>query len=75
MTKFEIGKEYTHGWVGDSDLFTTWQVIKRTESTITIQHNDEIKTCKIIKKLSEWDDAECVRPFGKYSMCPILRAK
>ena len=34
MIKFEIGKQYTHGWAGDSDLFTTWEVIKRTAQTI-----------------------------------------
>ena len=29
MIKFEVGKEYTHGWIGDSELETTWKVIKR----------------------------------------------
>lgn len=75
MTKFEIGKEYTHGWIGDSELFTTWTVLKRTASTVTIKHNDEVKTCRIIKDLSEQSGAECIRPFGNYSMCPILRAR
>lgn len=74
MRKFEIGKKYTHGWIGDSTLFTTWEVIKRTSQTITIKHNNEIKTCKIIKQLSEWEQAETIYPMGKYSMCPILRA-
>lgn len=75
MTQFEVGKKYTHGWIGDADLFTTWEVIKRTATTITIKGDSETKTCKIIKDLSEMDGRECVRPYGKFSMCPILRAR
>lgn len=74
MKKFEIGKTYTHGWIGDSALFTTWEVIKRTAKTITIKHGDTVKTCRIISALSERNNAECVFPFGQYSMCPTLRA-
>lgn len=74
MLKFEIGKSYTHGWIGDSNLFTTWTVLRRTAQTITITNGEETKTCKIIKQLSAWENAECVYPFGKYSMCPTLRA-
>lgn len=53
MKTFEIGKSYTHGWTGDADLFTTWEVVKRTAKTITITDGKETKTCKIIKQLSE----------------------
>ena len=74
MKTFEIGKTYTHGWIGDSNLFTTWKVVKRTAQTITITDGRETKTCKIIKQLSEWRGAESVYPEGKYSMCPILSA-
>lgn len=74
MRKFETGKSYTHGWIGDADLFTTWKVIKRTAQTITITTGKETKTCRIIKALSEMNGAECVFPFGQYSMAPTLRA-
>lgn len=74
MKKFEVGKSYTHGWIGDSNLFTTWKVIKRTAQTITITDGRETKTCRIIKALSEMNNTECVFPFGQYSMCPTLRA-
>ena len=74
MNKFEIGKTYTHGWIGDSNLHTSWTVIKRTAQTITITDGRETKTCKIIKQLSEYRNAESVYPCGKYSMCPILSA-
>lgn len=79
MKKFEVGKQYVHGWIGDSDLFTTWTVIKRTAKTITIKEEgtqlDRVKTCRIIDRLSQWEGAECVFPFGQYSMAPTLRAK
>jgi len=74
MRTFEVGKEYTHGWIGDSALFTTWKVLKRTAQTITITDGRETKTCKIIKQVSEYRNAESVYPEGKYSMCPILSA-
>ena len=74
MAKFEVGKKYIHGWAGDSDLFTTWKVIKRTSCTITITDGRETKTCRIIKALSEMSNRETVYPFGQYSMCPLLRA-
>ena len=74
MRRFEEGKKYTHGWIGDSSLFTTWEVIKRTAQTIKITDGKKTKTCRIIKQISEWENAESVYPEGKYSMCPILRA-
>lgn len=74
MKQFEVGKSYTHGWIGDAELFTTWVVIKRTAQTITIQNRDKVKICRVIKGLSEMNDVECIYPYGQYSMCPILRA-
>lgn len=74
MRKFETGKTYTHGWAGDSNLFTSWTVIKRTAQTVTITDGKETKTCKIIKAISEYRGAESVYPTGRYSMAPILSA-
>lgn len=74
MKQFKVGESYTHGWIGDADLFTTWVVLKRTAQTVTIKHRDQVKTCRIIKVLSEMNDAECIYPYGQYSMCPTLRA-
>ena len=74
MRTFEVGKTYTHGWIGDAELFTSWTVIKRTAATITITTGKETKTCRIIKGLSEMNKAESVFPFGQYSMAPTLRA-
>lgn len=77
MKTFEIGKTYTHGWIGDSDLFTSWTVIARTAKTITIKciGTNEVKKCRVIKYLTEINNAETLMPFGNYSMCPLLEAK
>ena len=75
MKKFEVGKEYTHGWIGDSELFTTWLVVSRTEKTVTIKNGDEVRKCRIIKNLTEWNKAESVLSFGDYSMRPCLVAQ
>ena len=74
MKKFEVGKTYTHGWIGDANLFSSWTVTKRTAQTITISNGKETKTCRIIKVISEYRNAESVFPQGRYSMCPILSA-
>lgn len=74
MMKFEIGKNYTHGFIGDSSIKVTWTVTGRTAQTITITDGKETKKCRIIKALSEMQGCECVYPLGQYSMCPILRA-
>lgn len=70
MNKFEIGKKYKHGWIGDADLFTVWEVVKRTEKTVTVKENDTVKTCRI----KEDNNGEFIFPLGVYSMCPVLRA-
>ena len=75
MKKFEVGKSYVHGWAGDSELTTTWEVIARTAQTITIKNGNEIRKRRINKTLTEWNKAETVLPFGDYSMAPILTAE
>lgn len=74
MTKFEVGKKYTHGWAGDADLFTTWEVVARTAKTITIKNERETRKCRICADSEAFFKAESVKPFGSYSMCPILVA-
>lgn len=77
LKKFEVGKTYWHGWAKGSRI-TCWTVEKRTPKTITIVcrafGDSETKTCRINGKLSEWSGAECVRPYGSYSMAPCLEA-
>lgn len=74
MTKFETGKTYTANSICNHECVWTYEVIARTEKTITVTDGTETKKLRIIKGLSEMDNRECVYPLGKYSMAPILRA-
>ena len=76
MTQFTVGKEYTTRFIGDSDLILSYKVIHRTASTVIIEDTmtEEVKKCRIIKKLSEYRGTESIYPMGQYSMAPILSA-
>lgn len=76
MTQFKVGKVYTTRFIGDSNIVLNYRVIHRSASTVIIEDvkTEEVKKCRIIKKLSEYRDAESVYPMGQYSMAPILSA-
>ena len=76
IIKFETGKTYQHGWIGDSTLKASFDVIKRTAKTVTIYSTRfspavtrRIKTIKV-----NGQEVETVMPYGKFSMAPILMA-
>ena len=71
MTKFEIGKNYKMGCIGDHSIIWTYIVLARTAKTVTLwSDHGEVKRCRI----REYAGAECVDPLGRYSMSPILSA-
>ena len=74
MKKFEIGKEYSMKSICDHECVWTYTVIARTAQTITISDGTEIKKCRVIKKVSEYRNAETIFPLGQYSMAPSLVA-
>lgn len=71
MTKFEIGKTYTHNFAGDYQACVAWKVIKRTEKSVTIESNVFGRKTRRVKI---WNNAETVMPLGSYSMAPVLFA-
>lgn len=75
MKKFEVGKTYSVRSICNHDCIWTYTVTKRTASTVTVDDGDEVKTCRINKKTSEYRGAESIYPLGNYSMCPILSAE
>ena len=75
MIKFEIGSQYTMRSACDHECVWMYTVIKRTAQTVTLTDGNKTINCRIIKNISEWDGSESVYPLGKYSMCPILRAR
>lgn len=72
MTKFETGRRYFMISPCDHDCAWIYKVIARTAQTVTLvdEAGNTIR-CRISR-----NDAttEMVRPLGKYSMCPVLRA-
>ena len=73
-TRFQIGKKYKHGYIGDSQLFTTYKVVNRTKCFVhleaTTTHWNPIKKVKTYN----YEGIEHCRPDGYFSMCPILAA-
>lgn len=74
MKKFEIGNTYSMRSACDHECVWTYTVVERTAQTITIDDGKKIQKCRIVKRDSEYRDAETVLPFGRYSMCPMLSA-
>jgi len=67
MTKFEAGRTYWTRSVVDHDHVIRVTVAKRTAKTITTTAG---KTLRV----SVYDGVEQVKPWGSYSMAPIVRA-
>lgn len=75
MTKFEIGNIYIMHSPCCHDCTWSYEVVKRTASTVTLRsERGELKTCRINRQVSEWNHAETVHPLGRYSMAPSLSA-
>lgn len=65
--KFQPGKTYQTRSICDSNCIISVTVAKRTAKTIT---TGEGKTLRI----GVFEGAEFVKPWGSYSMAPIVRA-
>lgn len=73
---FEIGKTYTCVSICDSDCVFSGKCVNRTEKTVTFDIDGRgIKTCRIIKALSDMNGCETVYPLGRYSMAPTFEAR
>jgi len=71
IARFETGKTYTTRSVGDYDCIFSFTVIKRTAKRITLkEYGKDITT----RGIYVYDNSECCKPLGEYSMCPVIRA-
>lgn len=68
MIAFKVGSTYTTRSACDHECIFSLTVASRTAKTIK---TTEGKTLRI----AEYDGAEFVKPYGSYSMAPIIRAK
>ena len=72
VTKFEVGLVYTMRSICDYDCVWAYRVIKRTDKTVTLRGKDgKEKSCRV----KVWNNTECCKPLGSYSMAPTLCAK
>ena len=67
MTKFETGKTYYTRSVADYDTIVRVTVAKRTDKTIVTAAGDRLR-------INVWQGVEQVKPWGSYSMAPIVGA-
>ena len=75
LITFDAGKTYTISHIGDSCLFTSYKVVRRTAKSVWVtncDHNDERKVCR--RSITIWNGCEQFKPHGSYSMCQIVRA-
>jgi len=69
---FKTGKTYQTRSICDSDCIISVTVKGRTAKTIrTVDRHGRPKTLRIFM---DYDGNEAVRPWGNYSMCPIISA-
>ena len=68
MTNFEAGKTYTTRSICDHNCIISVTVEKRTAKTVTATVRGESKTFRV----GEYEGAEFIRPWGNYSMAPMI---
>lgn len=67
MSKFEAGKTYKTRSVCNHDCIIEVAVASRTAKTIKTVEGK-------VLRIGEYEGVEFVRPWGRYSMCPIVNA-
>jgi len=70
---FIKGQNYSARSICDSECIWNFVVLKRTAKFVTVKDIDsnETKRCGVFI----WDETECIRPHGNYSMATVLRAE
>ena len=67
---FQAGQSYRIRFVGDADATTTAKVVTRTAKTVRVIIEGQQKTLRVAVR----DGVETVKPFGSYSMAPVMSA-
>lgn len=67
---FAPGSSYWCRSIGDADCIIVLRVLARTAKTITAETARGVKTFRV----SSYNGVEQVKPWGSYSMAPILGA-
>jgi hypothetical protein len=67
---FEVGNTYTARSICDFNCVFSFQVIKRTAKTITVNGEGKIRNLRPYI----YNGAEQAMPLGRYSMAPVITA-
>jgi len=70
MKKLQVGKTYSTRSACDHDCIISVMIEKRTAKTVSVTVRGEKKTFRI----GVCDDAEFIKPWGYYSMAPVVTA-
>lgn len=69
MRQFEAGKTYSTRSIGDHNCIISVTVARRTAKTIITTEGKRLRVSP------GWaGEAETVKPWGRYSMCPVITA-
>jgi hypothetical protein len=68
VVKFEPGKTYATRSTVDADYIIRVTIDRRTARSVWVNGNGKAY------RVDVYGGAEFIRPWGRYSMCPIIRA-
>ena len=69
MAKFEAGKTYATRSITDHNCVIRVTIVKRTAKTVTTDNGKRFRV-----SVSPYDGVETIKPYGSYSMCPVISA-
>jgi len=72
MAKFEAGKTYSTSSICDHTCIFSFKIIRRTEKSVWVTGNQIKEPTR--KGLYMYNGKENFKPYGTYSMCPIIQA-
>lgn len=68
--QFQVGRTYQVRSICDYECIFSFVILSRTEKTVSIRAHNNVRR----RKIRLVDGVECIDPFGRYSMSPVLRA-
>lgn len=69
-TQFKVGQTYSCRSLGDWDCIFSFEVVDRSEKTVTIKSHRGV----VRRKIRVYDNVEKIDPLGRYSLSPTLSA-
>jgi hypothetical protein len=70
IAKFEVGESYASRSLADYDTVYIFTIVARTDKTISTTVRGEL----VKSGIRVYDNQETFKPFGTYSMCPVIYA-